>query len=218
MPNDNYRLKPGDRVRIPDDGWGKPAEVTVVSVYPDTVYIERADGAIAGFWPHDIEPLGCDVAAPTVYRLALPFERPPLTANQRLHWRTRADLTRMVRKTAATLARAAKVPALGRCAVRLVWTVTDRRRRDADNLVPTLKACADGLVDAGVVADDVPELMTKHMPEIVLGDRTGLVLIVVRPLSLDAMAGILGPDWTGGLDPVEAVRRMRDATNQPTRR
>ena len=119
--------------------------------------------------------------APTSYLLPLPYDRPPLTANQRHDWRRRARLTAGVRRTTATLARSVGVPALGRCSVRLVWTVTDRRRRDADNLVPTLKACADGLVDAGIVVDDVPALMTKHMPEIVLDERVALVL-VVEPL------------------------------------
>lgn len=119
--------------------------------------------------------------APTSYLLPLPYDRPPLTANQRHHWRRRARLTAGVRRTTATLTRSVGVPGLGRCSVRLVWTVTDRRRRDVDNLVPTLKACADGLIDAGVVDDDVPALMTKHMPEIVLGERVALVL-VVEPL------------------------------------
>jgi len=127
------------------------------------------------------------VTVPTAYRLALPYELPPLTANQRHHWARRAKLTRSVRHTTATLARNAAVPALDRCAIRLMWTVTDRRRRDADNLVPTLKACADGLVDAGVVADDVPALMTKHMPEIVHGDALALVLIV-EPLAPEVTA------------------------------
>ncbi|MER7078151.1 MULTISPECIES: hypothetical protein [Bacteria] len=146
----------------------------------------------------------------TTYRLDLPYQRPPLTANQRMHHHARARVTKQVRGDAAKLARVEQIPALDRCTVRLVWTVTDRRRRDADNLVPTLKACCDGLVDAGVVADDTPELMTKHMPEIVLGQRAALVLIVARPISLDDIAGILGPDWTGGLDPVEWVRQQRD--------
>lgn len=127
------------------------------------------------------------MTAPTTYRLELPYERPPLTANQRMHWARRAKLTRAVRDGAAVLARDSQVPALGRCAVRLVWTVTDRRRRDADNIVPTLKACADGLVDAGVVTDDTPELMTKHMPEIQLGQHLGLVLIV-EPITPEGTA------------------------------
>lgn len=125
------------------------------------------------------------MTAPTTYRLDLPYERPPLTANQRMHWARKAQITRAVRFSAKVAAR--DIPALGRCSVHLVWTVTDRRRRDADNLVPTLKACADGLVDAGIVADDVPALMTKRMPEIVLGDTLGLVLIV-EPLAPEVTA------------------------------
>ncbi|WP_244278017.1 hypothetical protein [Gordonia westfalica] len=50
--------------------------------------------------------------------------------------------------------------------VSLHYTPRDVRRRDADNLVPTLKAACDGLVDAGLVADDTPDLMTKQMPTI----------------------------------------------------
>lgn len=147
-------------------------------------------------------PWGDRVTAPaTPYRLVLPYLRPPITANQRHHWARKAKLTRQVRNAAQLLARAEHVPELGRCAVRLVWTVTDRRRRDADNLVPTLKACADGLVDAGVVADDVPALMTKHMPEIVLGDTLGLVLIV-EPLDAKAQYTRnrcdLGSSWRSG--------------------
>lgn len=136
----------------------------------------RASGALGGDFPYRQVPP--QVSAATSYLLPLPYERPPLTANQRHHWRRRARLTAGVRSTTAALARSVGVPALGRCSVRLVWSVTDRRRRDVDNLVPTLKACADGLVDAEVVVDDVPALMTKHMPEIVLGERVGLVLVV----------------------------------------
>lgn len=94
----------------------------------------------------------------------IPWRRPPLTANQRLHWAQRAQITKTIRTLAATLAR--DVPFLERIEVTLVWVVGDRRRRDADNTVPTLKALCDGLVDADVVADDVPELMRKHMPVI----------------------------------------------------
>src|SRR5687768_5827511 len=67
-----------------------------------------------------------------------PWPRPPLTANQRLHWAKRADLTRMVRRWAALTFRGVKLthPII----VELDWHVPDKRRRDADNTVPTLKA------------------------------------------------------------------------------
>jgi crossover junction endodeoxyribonuclease RusA len=105
-----------------------------------------------------------------VFELRFDYPRPPLTMNQRLHWRTRAKLTKDVRQATALLAR--RVPDLGRCEVLLTWYVTDRRVRDADNIVPTLKACCDGLVDAGVARDDRPEFMHKLMPEIVQVPKT----------------------------------------------
>lgn len=52
------------------------------------------------------------------------------------------------------------------CTVTLVWAPGDNRRRDVDNFVPTLKAAADALIDAGVVPDDTPRWMTKRMPTI----------------------------------------------------
>lgn len=50
--------------------------------------------------------------------------------------------------------------------VTMTYLPPDKRRRDSDNLVATLKAVCDGLVDAGVVADDTPAEMEKVMPVI----------------------------------------------------
>ena len=90
---------------------------------------------------------------------------PPLTENQRWsHWAAKNRVVQDVRLTGRlTMAR------LGRqkhVTVTLTWVVRDHRRRDADNLVPTLKALCDGLVDASIVPDDTPEFMTKIMPVI----------------------------------------------------
>lgn len=101
----------------------------------------------------------------TTHIIPLSFPAPPLTANQRLHWRRRADLTKTVRHEVAM--RAARLgPMAPPITVTLHYRPRDRRRRDADNLVPTLKACCDGLVDARVVPDDTPDLMVKVMPVI----------------------------------------------------
>lgn len=82
-----------------------------------------------------------------------------MTLNQRMHWAVKARLTKDVRLIAKVKARG--IPDLERCSVELVWFVTDKRRRDADNPVLTLKALCDGLVDAEIVPDDTPEYMTK---------------------------------------------------------
>ena len=38
------------------------------------------------------------------------------------------------------------------CVATLTWR--DRRRRDAHNIMPTIKACVDGVVAAGLLPDD----------------------------------------------------------------
>lgn len=91
----------------------------------------------------------------------------PITANQRHHWAKKAKLVAQVRELGEIVVRAHRVPELPRVEVLLVWTVNTRARRDVDNIVPTLKALCDGIVDAQVVPDDIPFYMRKLMPEIV---------------------------------------------------
>ncbi|GAA1436419.1 hypothetical protein GCM10009616_36140 [Microlunatus lacustris] len=83
-----------------------------------------------------------------------------LNANVKRHWRDRG-------KRAAWLRAAAQLEALAfrrrlaggtplqgkvRCEVLVAWP--DRRRRDVHNVMPTVKPCIDGIVDARVLADD----------------------------------------------------------------
>lgn len=95
----------------------------------------------------------------------LDWVRPPLTENQRwAHWAQKARVVKDVRLTGRLLTRG--LSGSRRVEVTLTWVVADSRTRDADNLVPTLKALCDGMVDAGVVPDDTPEHMAKLMPVI----------------------------------------------------
>lgn len=99
------------------------------------------------------------------YRMvAFEWSRPPLSMNQRLHRMQEAKLTAMVRSAAREAF--ATFPPVEKVDVLMTWTVKDRRRRDAENPVATLKALCDGLVDAGIVPDDTPDYMVKHMPVI----------------------------------------------------
>lgn len=93
------------------------------------------------------------------------LDRPTLTANQRLHWAKKAKLTRHTR-TIGYKAGSKFGNGYEHVTVGLEWRVFTKHRRDVDNIVPTLKALCDGLVDAGVVPDDTPDYMTKTMPEI----------------------------------------------------
>lgn len=113
------------------------------------------------------------------WTLDLGYTKPPISANSRMHWAQRSKITRQIRSRTAALAVEHCVPALGRCDVSLYYRPRDSRRRDADNLVPILKAACDGLVDAGIVPDDVPAFMRKRMPVIVPADRTNPALFIV---------------------------------------
>jgi Holliday junction resolvase RusA-like endonuclease len=56
----------------------------------------------------------------------------------------------------------------------------DRRRRDADNLLASLKAVFDGLKDAGVIDDDAGFI---HLPiEMDHDPKSPRVVIEIRPL------------------------------------
>ncbi|MGK9222045.1 MULTISPECIES: hypothetical protein [unclassified Microbacterium] len=92
------------------------------------------------------------------------WAKAPLSMNYRMHHHVKAKITADLRAQAA--ARAASFPASRHVEVQLTWVVTDKRRRDEENIVATLKPLCDGLVDAGVVPDDVPAFMTKLMPSI----------------------------------------------------
>jgi crossover junction endodeoxyribonuclease RusA len=117
------------------------------------------------------------------YVIALPWAAPPLSGNQRLHWRAKAVKVSAARANAAYLAFA--IPPMLKCRVELIWYVTDRIRRDEDNLMPYLKALCDGLVDAGVVADDTNVFMKKMMPEIIyVGKENGPARMELRIVKL----------------------------------
>lgn len=105
-----------------------------------------------------------------LYELKVPMvpgkhvDSPPLTANDRLHWRKKAELTALVRDSVAWRARNEGIGVREHVVVQLHYAPQDRRRRDASNLMPTQKAAVDGLVLAGVVPDDTAHWVTELMP------------------------------------------------------
>lgn len=93
---------------------------------------------------------------PAHYRLPLPLERVEcwLTLNQRHFWARRSRLVKQWRQLGWSAAVQHKVPLLAGAYVIAELRFADRRRRDPHNWQPTAKAALDGLVDAGVFADD----------------------------------------------------------------
>lgn len=75
-----------------------------------------------------------------------------VNSNHRLHWAVRAKRTKAWR-TAARYA-AHGLARHERVHVTVYVHKKTRRAYDAHNLVPTVKACIDGIVDAGLIPDD----------------------------------------------------------------
>lgn len=123
---------------------------------------------------------------PRTWEIILPWTVPPVKPNGG-HGNIYAHAAKVksTRQTMGALAKKAGIPWLGRCEIQLTWYVPDKRKRDADNLVWTLKPLADALAgdkphDHKIVEDDTPDLMTKHMPEIIYraGGEKQMVLTV----------------------------------------
>lgn len=120
----------------------------------------------------------------TQWDIKLPYVKPPLSMNDSEHWAPQARKRKEVRTTTALLARQAGIPHLETCEVRLLWCVSNRRRRDRGNMQATLKPAVDGLVDAGVIEDDAWWIVTREENAIVLVEkgREGVYLQVLGEL------------------------------------
>ncbi|HEY9525329.1 MAG TPA: hypothetical protein VIR33_18975 [Thermopolyspora sp.] len=98
------------------------------------------------------------MTGPRTWTIELPAGMELLTSNNRSgHWGHRHRITKSIVGTTIVIARAAKIPPLGRVTISAVWHPPAKGRapvRDAHNLAPTLKACIDGIVRAGVLRDD----------------------------------------------------------------
>ena len=100
------------------------------------------------------------------WTIPLPYDKPPLSLNQRQHWAAKARETARVRMDVGMILKVARIGTQEHLRVSLHYRPRDKRRRDEDNLVATLKVCCDAIVDARIVPDDTPEFMTKVMPVI----------------------------------------------------
>ena len=120
-----------------------------------------------------------------IYPLTLPYERPPLSLNDRGQTpgarAKRSAVAALIKRDVAALAKAAQIGPQERIHVRLNYQPKDRRRRDADNLVATLKPCIDGLVAAGIVPDDCDPFVDWSKPRIhePAADRKPLLWLTV---------------------------------------
>ena len=97
---------------------------------------------------------GASPDRPRTYTIALPAGLKLLNLNDRGHWAARYRRSQDLKKAACVMALKAKVPRLGRVSVVAEYQPPDRRHRDADNPVASVKAAIDGIVAAGVLPSD----------------------------------------------------------------
>ncbi|MET8997089.1 hypothetical protein [Amycolatopsis sp. NPDC004169] len=103
--------------------------------------------------------INCSTGVPRVqtFEVDVPMMRrrtggqlePPLSANDRWHWTQENQRTQAFRLGVRDDARRAEIPAGSCLVVSLHYRPGDNRRRDADNLYPTLKAACDAPAGTG---------------------------------------------------------------------
>ena len=101
-------------------------------------------------------------------RIELPLPARQLSPNARVHWVIKARYTREARAmvVAEVLAQLARGTPLTKATVTVTFMVPDKRRRDHGNLIAAAKAYIDGLVDAGVIADDNTRVIREVYPPV----------------------------------------------------
>lgn len=96
----------------------------------------------------------------TTQRIPLPFNRPPLSLNDRGHWATRYRKEKLVRDQVALLARHHKIKAVDAAVVTFHWRPAVNRPRDQDNVMASVKPCVDALVRSGILPSDTHDIVT----------------------------------------------------------
>jgi crossover junction endodeoxyribonuclease RusA len=113
--------------------------------------------------------------------VSLPWPKRGLSPNARLHWAAKAKLTSRAKGDAFMLARAARPKdwpdAIDRAHVAIAVCPPDRRHRDLDNILASLKAALDGIASAAR-CDDSRWSLSIDMREPVKG---GAVQITIAP-------------------------------------
>jgi len=95
------------------------------------------------------------INTPTMKIIYLPWPPKELSPNATLHWAKKAKYKKLYRQTcwALTLESKVKVSTDGRIPMTVTFYPPDKRHRDADNMVASIKAGLDGVADALKVND-----------------------------------------------------------------
>ena len=127
-------------------------------------------------------PPGVPTAPAESIVITLPLPAKCLSPNARAHWRTKAKAVKEYRLRAwgeALEATECQMPRWTAATVQATFYHPQRRRRDSDNCLASLKPAFDGLADAGLIENDCG---LTHLPPILLIDPEypRVMLVVTR--------------------------------------
>lgn len=130
-------------------------------------------------------PRLCPVQSPPTYSVVVRSDAKWLNANQRGAWSRRYRAVRAWREASTHATLTTGVLPLRQVYVLAELRFPTNRRRDPGNWYPTVKACIDGLVDAGILRDDNAEQLVG--PDLRLGEReagtNGCVILHIWPVT-----------------------------------
>lgn len=106
-------------------------------------------------------------------KISLPFPPRELSPNARVHWARKAKVIAAYRQWCGWAARVGDtgflLPSLTLkppVEATVTFVLPDKRRRDMDNLLASLKPMWDGLVDAGLLGDDSHDKLRLSAPQV----------------------------------------------------
>ncbi len=102
--------------------------------------------------------------------MTLPLPPKVLSPNARCHWGVKSRAVKAYRWAARLIAMSqwdSTRDPLGEADIVCVFHFKDKRRRDRDNLLASMKSAFDGIADAGVVSDD-----SSFRHEVQIGDTS----------------------------------------------
>lgn len=135
---------------------------------------------------------------------------PLMNMNDRTHWAVKAKRVKAWRTAVALQARRLG-PVPDPALVQIVFDVADNRRRDPHNLAPTVKACIDGLVDAGWWPDDDAKHVYVLDPEIRVVGRKARPCVEIRAVEWSGCPFVDSNGYTAKANPAEPFLGVRPA-------
>lgn len=117
--------------------------------------------------------------------IVLPWPPRALSPNARVHWSKKHRAAKTQKRDAALLAQAAGYgridwPEAGRLCVWVTGYPADRRRRDADNMLASIKHALDGIADVMGV-DDSRFVPKPYVSEITRRPPVVRIVVTVMP-------------------------------------